>query len=43
MKERGHDMQRNTTFPMVLREHLDSNICIERKIVLTNYHGITKK
>ena len=25
MKEQGHDIHGNTTFPMVLREHLDSD------------------
>ena len=43
MKEQGHAIHGNTTFPMVLREHLDSDICIERKIVLINYSVITKK
>ena len=43
MKEQGHAIHENTTFPMVLRKHLDSDICIERKIVPMNYPVITKK
>ena len=41
MKEQGHAIHGNTTFHMVLREHLDSNIYIERKIVPMNYHVLT--
>ena len=33
MKEQGHAIHGNTTFPMVLREHLHSDIYIERNIV----------
>ena len=43
MKEQGHTIHGNTTFSMVLREHLDSDIYIERKIVPINYHVVTKK
>ena len=43
MKEQGHAIHGNTTFPIVLQEHLDSNICIEKKIVSMTYHVITKK
>ena len=43
MKEQGHTIHGNTTFPMVPREHLDSDICIEMKIVPMNYPVITKK
>ena len=43
MKEQGHAIQGNTTFPMVLQEHLDSDIYIERKIVPMNYPVITNK
>ena len=43
MKEQGHAIHGNTTFPMVLREHLDSDIYIERKIVSMNYPMITNK
>ena len=43
MKEQGHAIHGNTTFPMVLREHLDSDIYIERKIVPMNYPVITNK
>ena len=43
MKEQGHDIHGNTTLPMVLREHLDSDIYIERKIVPMNYPVITSK
>ena len=43
MKEQGHVIHGNTTFPMVLREHLDSDICMERTIVAMNYYVITKK
>ena len=43
MKEKGHAIHGNTTFPMVLREQLDSDICIERKIVPMDYPVIKKK
>ena len=43
MKEQGHVIQGNTTFPMVLQEHLDSDIYMERKIVPMNYPVITNK
>ena len=36
MKEQGHAIHGNTTFPMVLREHLDSDIYIERRSVPMN-------
>ena len=42
MKEQGHAIHGNTTFPIVLREHLNSDICIERKIVPMNYLVIKK-
>ena len=42
MKEQGHAIHGNTTFPMVLREHLDSDIYIERKSVPINYSIIKK-
>ena len=32
MKEQGHVIHGNTTFPMVLGEHLDMDICIERRL-----------
>ena len=35
MQEKGHAINGIATFPMVFREHLDSDICIERKIVLS--------
>ena len=41
MKEQGHAIHGSTTFPMVLREHLDSYIYIERRIVPLNYPVIT--
>ena len=43
MKEQGHAIHGNTTFPMVFRERLDSDIYIERNIVPMNYHVIMKK
>ena len=42
-KEQDHAIHGNTTFPMVLRVHLDSDIYIERKIVPMNYHVKTNK
>ena len=42
MKEQGHAIHGNTTFPMILWEHLDSDICIEKKIVPMSYTVITK-
>ena len=43
MKEQGHAIHGNTTFPMVLREYLDSDIYIERKILPMNYPMLTNK
>ena len=43
IKEQGHAIHGNTTFPMVLQEHLDSDIYIERKIAPMNYPMITNK
>ena len=36
INRRCHDVHGITTFPMVIREHLDSDIRIERKIVPMN-------
>ena len=43
MQKKGHAVHGTTTFPMVLTEHLDSDIRIERKIVPMNYPVITKQ
>ena len=42
MKEQDHAIHGNTTFSMVLREYLDNDIYIERKIGPMNYPVITK-
>ena len=43
MKGQGHAIHGDTTFPMVLREHFDNDIYIDRKIVPMNNPVITKK
>ena len=43
MQEKSHAIHGITTFPMFLREHLDSDKRIERKIVPMNYPMITKQ
>ena len=42
MQEKAHVIHGITTFPMVLREHLDSDIRIESKIVSMNNDNKTK-
>ena len=42
MQEKGNAIHGITTFRMVMREHLDSHICIERKIVPMDYPVITR-
>ena len=43
MQENGHAIHGITTFHMVLRKHLDSDIRIVRKIVPINYPMIAKQ
>ena len=42
MQEKCQAIHGITTVPMVLQEHLNSDIRIERKIVRMNYRVITK-